>query len=133
MEEFVVILKKEEKENVSFLCSKSIYVEDRILFENDSQISEGIVEKIDIVNQLVKTKIEEQPIDVELDKCFFPIIELYNKNNEFSHKQIILRDELKFSTICPECEKNSRSISDCIISETTCKKNKLKPYAFIII
>jgi len=130
MEEFVVILKKEEKENLSFLCSKSICLEDRILFENNSQILEGIVEKIDTVNQLVTTKTQKQPIDVELDKCFFPIIELYNQNNEFSHKQILLRDDLKFSTICPECEKNSRSISDCIVAENIYKKNNLKPYAF---
>jgi len=128
MEEFIVIFK--EKENFSFLCSKSICLEDKILFENGSQIIEGIVEKIDIVNQLVTTKLEEQSIDVELDKCFFPIIELYNPNKEFSHKQILLRDELKFSTICPECEKNSRSTSDCPVTENICKKNKLKPYAF---
>lgn len=130
MEELIVITKKESNKILSYLCSNTLCLEDTILFENDSEILEAIVKKIDIVNQTVTILSNNQSIEIEQDKCFFPIIELYNKNNHFTHKQIVQRDELKFSTICPECEKNSRSLNDCSVSETICKKNKLKPYAF---
>lgn len=130
MEQFIVIFKNNQGDETPFLCSDSICLEDKILFENGSEIRETIVKKIDAENQIVTILDDNQFIEIESDKCFFPIIELYNKNNHFTHKQIVSRDELKFSTICPECEKNSRSLRDCTLPENTCKKNKLKPYAF---
>lgn len=130
MEEYIVIFKNDQGVVFPFLCSNSVCLEDNILFEINEEILEAVVKKIDIVNQTVTVLSNNQSIEIEQDKCFFPIIELYNKNNHFTHKQIVQRDELKFSTICPECEKNSRSLNDCSVSENTCKKNKLKPYAF---
>ena len=130
MEEYIVIFKNDQGDVSPFLCSNSVCLEDKILFEIDEEIKEAVVKKIDTVNQTVTISDNNQLIEIESDKCFFPIIELYNKNNQFTHKQIVIRDELKFSTICPECEKNSRSLTDCHVSENTCKKNKLKSYAF---
>jgi hypothetical protein len=134
MEIFTIIIKEESNEclKVPFLCSKEIFLNDKIFFENekDSRVLEGIVEKIDYENQLVTVINDRERLEINYNNCFFPIIEVYN-NQDFFHKQEITRNNLYFSNICPKCEKNSRDLENCSYTLIECSKKEKKPYAFI--
>jgi hypothetical protein len=136
METFIIITKEETDKSLktSFLCSKKIFLNDKIFFESENNpvIQEGIVEKIDNDNQLVTLINNQRTFLADYNNCFFPIIELFN-NGDISHKQEINRDELYFSNICPKCKNNSRELENCKHSKDECSKQNKKPYAFIKI
>jgi DNA gyrase/topoisomerase IV subunit B len=134
METFTIILKEEHNSltKVPFLCSKEIFLKDKIFFELEKnlEILDGIVEEIDYENQLVTILNNNKTFSANYKKCFFPIIEVFN-NGEIFHKQEIQRDKLYFSNICPKCEKNSRDLDNCSFTLQECSKKEKKPYAFI--
>jgi len=134
METFTIILKEEHNSliKVPFLCSKEIFLKDKIFFEPEKnlEILDGIVEEIDYENQLVTILHNNKTFSIDYKKCFFPIIEVFN-SGEIIHKQEIQRDKLYFSNICPKCEKNSRDLDNCSFTLYECSKKEKKPYAFI--
>ncbi len=136
METFIIITKEESDKGLktSFLCSKEVFLNDKIFFESENTpvLQEGIVEKIDNDNQLVTILNNKKTFVVDYNNCFFPIIELFNNDGIF-HKQEIKRDELYFSNICPKCKNNSRELENCSYSKNECLKQEKKPYAFIKI
>jgi hypothetical protein len=133
MEKFIIIKHFIGDNMTPYLCSRNIFLDDKIFFEDgsDNTILEGIVDNFSSDNQFVKVIHKNQIIDVKVENCFFPIIEVYNVNLELENKMEISRDKLEFSTICPACEKNSRDLENCLHTNESCLKNKTKPYAFI--
>lgn len=118
---------------IPYLCSRNIFLDDKIFFEHgsDNTILEGVVDNFSSDNQFVKVVHKNETIEVKVENCFFPIIEVYNFNLELENKMEISRDKLEFSTICPACEKNSRDLENCSYTNDSCLKNKTKSYAFI--
>ena len=133
MEELIIIFKTENQIAIPFLCSRNVLIEDKILFENNSnsEILEGKVTKIDIENELVTVINDNEQFIVNNQNCFFPIIEVYNNQKKFFNKQEVEREKITFSTICPKCEKHSRNLENCSQNHNSCLKNQIKPYAFI--
>jgi hypothetical protein len=130
------------------LCSQNICLEDKIFFyldQSKERMLIGHVENIDKESGIVSVKIKYDEFtqktfnqsfkiyEVDINNCYYPIIEIFN--NFEGQKEItkINRDQLEFKTICPHCFKNSRELEDCQTPKENCKKLNKKSYAFIII
>ena len=144
MEEFIIFNFLGKK----YLCSQNICLEDKVYFYPDNNEEKVLIGKVNEINKekgsaniriyfdkFTQTAFNQSFADynVNIESCFYPIIEIFNNFDDDKHLNKIYRDQIQFDTICPKCLVNSRLLDTCDAPMSDCKKTNKKPYAFIKI
>lgn len=135
---------------VPVLCSRELGIGDKVFVRLNSGIPVCLGKVLDLDRQKMNAEIEildkimfdnqyfvtnqfKQNINVKIQDCFFPIIEVAHTNldNNLSEMQSVKRDELQFKTVCPKCSLSNRSPEMCDDFGADCENHNKKQIAFI--